>query len=80
MKTPEFLKSHAAAIIEGYGGAALITEVNHGEQGFSQTSIIVTVTGNDPVLKEEIVILGAHMDSISRSGPFEPAPGIHNKI
>lgn len=56
-------------------GSATVIIVDHGLQGFQQRSIIVRLPGSDPVLKDEVVILGAHLDTITRKGPHGHAPG-----
>lgn len=59
-------------VIQSYLGNSTVFEVDH---GFRQNSIIARLEGADPTLKNEVVVLGAHFDSISRDGPETLAPG-----
>lgn len=57
--------------LEGYGGEFTVEEVDH---GYLQKSIVARLTGADAELKSEVVIIGAHLDSVS-SGAAGKAPG-----
>lgn len=59
-------------INNNYLGNASVFEVDH---GFRQKSIVARLEGANPALKNEVVVLGAHFDSISRDGIDTIAPG-----
>ncbi|KAI9295297.1 Zn-dependent exopeptidase [Neoconidiobolus thromboides FSU 785] len=57
----------------GYTGPITVENFSH---SFLQKSIIVRITGSDATLKDEIVVIGAHLDSINQSNPTSGrAPG-----
>ncbi|KAI9292222.1 Zn-dependent exopeptidase [Neoconidiobolus thromboides FSU 785] len=57
----------------GYTGPITVENFSH---SFLQKSIIVRITGSDATLKNEIVVVGAHLDSINQSNPTSGrAPG-----
>jgi len=58
--------------VVGYPTAVEITEVTH---SFMQKSIIAKIQGSNPSLRSEIVIIGAHQDSINTAGASLNAPG-----
>ncbi|OXA65091.1 probable leucine aminopeptidase 1 [Folsomia candida] len=62
------------AITDGaYGGKVTVEKFTH---SWPQSSIIARIEGADPVLKEEVVIFGAHFDSINSADPVDGiAPG-----
>jgi len=64
------IENHIAA--SGYKGVAHVEAYEHSQ--WIQPSIIAKIEGSDPTLKEEVVILGAHLDSIN-SFVVPPAPG-----
>jgi leucyl aminopeptidase len=54
-----------------YAGKVTAEEFSH---SWRQPSIIARIEGSDPALKEEIVVIGAHLDSVS-FGSIGKAPG-----
>lgn len=66
-----WLFNEILAVLTAYKGGSSVTEVEH---GYLQKSIVVRLEGNDTQLKEEVVIIGAHMDSVTL-GANAPAPG-----
>jgi len=69
----EIETSIAEAKKNGYLGNATVVPFSH--SSFPQKSIIARIIGTDPTLRQEIVIIGAHQDSINKWGPWMPAPG-----
>ncbi|KXN68645.1 Zn-dependent exopeptidase, partial [Conidiobolus coronatus NRRL 28638] len=66
-----FIKSHAQKILENYKGKSIVEEYAH---TWKQPSIIVRLPGTKH--PDEIVILGAHLDSINQKNPeFGRSPG-----
>jgi len=61
------------ASIRGYSGNAVVFEVDH---GYWQKSIVARLEGADPTLKNEVVVIGAHLDSVNIQGSSLQAPGI----
>ncbi|XP_021945455.1 leucine aminopeptidase 1 [Folsomia candida] len=59
--------------IANYAGSATVNEVTH--TFGPQSSIVARLTGSDPTLRSEIVIIGAHQDSINIAGSSLGAPG-----
>jgi len=71
LQSQQWLLGQVTASIQGYPGAT-VTEFTH---SWPQSSVIVRIQGADPVLRNEVVVLGAHQDSINLGGASQPAPG-----
>jgi leucyl aminopeptidase len=56
-----------------YPGVATVQEFTH--PSWPQKSIIARLEGSDPTLKSEVVIVGAHQDSVNIAGSARQAPG-----
>ncbi|ODM92511.1 putative leucine aminopeptidase 1 [Orchesella cincta] len=67
-----WLLSQVESSIQGYAGSASVVEVDH---GYIQKSIVARLEGADPTLKSEVIVLGAHLDSINIRGSSLQAPG-----
>lgn len=67
-----WLLSEVRASVANYAGQAEVSEVDH---GYLQKSIVARLVGSDPTLKSEIVVLGAHLDSVNKNGASLQAPG-----
>lgn len=61
--------------LKGYSGTASVKEFEH--TSWLQNSIIARLEGSDSTLKSELVILGAHQDSLNLGGSSLQAPGIN---
>jgi len=74
LQSQKWLLDQAAASLEGSPLDPLlsVTEFHH---NWPQSSVVVRITGSDPVLRNEFVILGAHQDSINLQGASVTAPG-----
>jgi len=68
-----WLLSQVRASVEGYNGEVTVTEV--ATPNSPQASIVVRIEGSDALLKDEVMIIGAHQDSINRNGATLQAPG-----
>ncbi|CAL8109375.1 unnamed protein product [Orchesella dallaii] len=68
----KWLLSQVQSSLSGYAGVSSVEEFEH---AFPQKSIIARLEGADSVLQTEVVILGAHQDSINLRGITLPAPG-----
>ncbi|KXN68648.1 Zn-dependent exopeptidase [Conidiobolus coronatus NRRL 28638] len=64
LQAAQFIRDHAKSIASKYKGTIAVEEFNH---TWNQPSIIVRITGSK--YPEEIVVLGAHLDSINRYNP-----------
>ncbi|OXA54365.1 Leucine aminopeptidase A [Folsomia candida] len=72
-ESQRWLLSQVQDSIANYVGNATVNEVVH---PFGvQNSIIARITGSDPTLRGEIVIIGAHQDSVNTFGALLAAPG-----
>ncbi|CAL8142578.1 unnamed protein product [Orchesella dallaii] len=67
-----WLLSEVESSVQGYAGSASVVEVDH---GYLQKSIVARLEGADSSLRSEVVILGAHLDSINIRGSSLQAPG-----
>ncbi|ODM92510.1 putative leucine aminopeptidase 1 [Orchesella cincta] len=67
-----WLLSEIESSVQGYAGSASVVEVDH---GYLQKSIVARFEGADPTLRDEVVIIGAHLDSVNRNGATLQAPG-----
>jgi hypothetical protein len=52
------------------GGTLTIRTTARGERLLRCRNVIGAVTGSDPALKEEAVVVGAHLDHLGRRGPY----------
>ncbi|OXA60778.1 Leucine aminopeptidase 1 [Folsomia candida] len=69
----KWLLSQVQQTAVDYVGEITVSEVAH---SFSpQSSVIARIVGSDPTLRSEIVIIGAHLDSINMAGSTRTAPG-----
>jgi leucyl aminopeptidase len=69
----QWLLTQVRSAASNYVGNVTVTEVTH---SFSpQSSIVARITGSDPTLRSEVVIIGAHQDSINIRGSSLAAPG-----
>jgi len=68
-----WLLNTARTSVQGYNGEVTVTEVP--TPNSPQASIVVRIEGSDALLKDEVVIIGAHQDSINRNGATLQAPG-----
>lgn len=73
VESQKYLLSQVNASIQGYPGSISVIEFEHSD--WLQNSIIVRIDGADPTLRSELVILGAHQDSINTNGATLRAPG-----
>ncbi|KXN68651.1 Zn-dependent exopeptidase, partial [Conidiobolus coronatus NRRL 28638] len=64
IESSKFIRNHVKSIVKGYRGRAEVKEFKH---KWAQSSIIVRIPG--VVNPDEIVILGAHLDSINQTMP-----------
>lgn len=71
-ESQRWLLGQVQASVLNYAGAATVHEVDH---GYLQRSIVARLQGANPALESEVVILGAHLDSINRFGASLNAPG-----
>ncbi|CAL8109374.1 unnamed protein product [Orchesella dallaii] len=67
-----WLLEQVTASTRGYAGSVSVIEIEH---TWLQKSIIARIEGADPTLGSELVILGAHQDSINTNGITLRAPG-----
>lgn len=72
-QSQKWLLSQIESILSGHNGNSFVTEVDH---GWRQNSLIARIEGSHTQLKSEIVILGAHQDSLNLVGADARAPGI----
>jgi len=68
-----WLLNQAQASVAGYPGVMTVTEIP--TPASPQASIVARIEGGDALLKDEVVIIGAHQDSINRNGASLQAPG-----
>ncbi len=73
VESEKYLLGQVNASIQGYPGSISVIEFEHSD--WLQNSIIVRIDGADPTLRSELVILGAHQDSINTNGATLRAPG-----
>lgn len=66
VQSQEWLAQQVSNALEGYPGTYTFSLVNHGK--WRQRSIIVRLHGSDAKVSNEVVILGAHQDSINHEG------------
>jgi len=71
IESSEWLYSVVNATISdtNYQGNAVVSSVSH--PSWPQKSIIARIVGSDEILRNEIVILGAHLDSINSTQPAD---------
>jgi len=67
-----WLLDQVTSSIRGYAGSVSVIEIEH---TWLQNSIIARIEGADPALRSQVVILGAHQDSINTNGYTLRAPG-----
>jgi len=74
LQSQQWLLDQATASVEGYplNPGVTVREFTH---SWPQSSVIVRIQGSDPVLRNEVVIIGAHQDSINLQGASVTAPG-----
>lgn len=72
-ESQKWLLSQVQASLQNYAGESSVREVDH---GFRQNSIVARIEGSDSALKSEVVILGAHQDSVNLRGSALRSPGI----
>jgi len=72
VQSQQWLLEQVRAALLGYSGPSEVIDWSH--TGWAQNSIVVRLEGADPVLKNEVVIVGAHLDSINRNANGN-APG-----
>lgn len=68
-----WLLSLVQEALSSYRGQSQVEEVDH---DYPQKSVVARLLGNDPTLRNEVVILGAHLDSITQNADTL-APGIY---
>lgn len=71
-QSQKWLLTQVQASLQNYSGVSSVREFDH---GYRQNSIIATIEGSDPTLKSEVVVLGAHQDSLNLRGSTLRAPG-----
>lgn len=71
-ESQQWLLTQVQESLENYAGNAIVQEV---EQGWAQKSLVARLEGTDATLKDEVVVIGAHLDSVT-SGATARAPGI----
>jgi len=71
-ESQKWLTTQAQASLADYRGNSSVREVDH---NYRQNSIVARIEGSDPVLKNEVVIIGAHEDSLAFGGANARAPG-----
>lgn len=69
-----FLYGEVDAAVRKYESESY-KNTNEYDHGYPQRSIIAKLDGNDPQYRNEIVIIGAHLDSANLMGGSERAPG-----
>ncbi|ODM94050.1 putative leucine aminopeptidase 1 [Orchesella cincta] len=67
-----WLLEQVKSSIRDYAGNVSVIEIEH---DWLQNSIIARIDGADPTLRSQVVILGAHQDSINTNGITLRAPG-----
>jgi len=67
-----WLLAEVQSAVQNYTGQASVREVDH---GYLQKSIVARLEGADPTLKSEVVVFGAHLDSVNGRGSSLAAPG-----
>jgi len=72
LQSQQWLLNQVRESIVGYQGTASVREFAH---SFQQSSIIATIEGSDPNLSSEVIVIGAHQDSVNRFGAAMEAPG-----
>lgn len=72
LQSQKWLLAQVQAAAQGYAGTAEVEEFTH---IFQQSSIIARIVGSDPQLRSQVVILGAHQDSVNTAGSTLNAPG-----
>src|SRR4051812_43155801 len=72
-ESQQWLLSQVQSAAQGSAGTIEVIEYKHSWQ---QSSIIARIVGSDPILKSEVVVLGAHQDSVNLAGSSQNAPGI----
>jgi leucyl aminopeptidase len=70
-ESQQWLFSQVQESVRNYAGNAAVQEIDH---GWRQKSIVARLEGADANLKTEVVIIGAHLDSVT-SGAAAQAPG-----
>lgn len=73
VESEKWLLSQVNGATQGYLGNVSVREFEHAD--WLQNSIIVKIEGADSSLQSEVVILGAHQDSVNTQGSAERAPG-----
>lgn len=76
VQSQTWLLSQVQDSLKGYTASA--SSVEEFEHGWPQKSIIARIEGSDPDLKSEVIVLGAHQDSINMWGGSFRAPGMNN--
>jgi len=72
----EWLQSQAQAVFEASSYTASEVTIQAFGHSWLQSSVIARIEGADPLLKDEIVVLGAHQDSLNLLNPAGgKAPG-----
>jgi leucyl aminopeptidase len=71
-QSQKWLLSEVQTSLRNYSGVSSVKEVDH---GFRQHSVVARIEGSDPTLKSEVVVLGAHQDSLNLRGSTLRAPG-----
>jgi len=71
-QSQKWLLSQVQATLQGFSGNYSLREVDH---GYLQHSIVARLDGSDASLRSEVVILGAHQDSLNLRGSNLRAPG-----
>jgi len=72
LDSQRWLHSQVRQVASGYIGNLIVIEFTH---SWAQSSIIARIVGSDASLRDEVVIIGAHQDSINTRGASLPAPG-----
>jgi len=68
-----FAQVNEAVASSGYTGEVSVTQYTH---SWLQKSVIARIEGADPTLKSEVIVLGAHLDSVNSGSPSAGvAPG-----
>ncbi|ODM98733.1 putative leucine aminopeptidase 1 [Orchesella cincta] len=72
VESQQWLLAQVQESVRGYAGSASVREFEH---SWAQNSVIARLEGGDPALASEVIILGAHQDSINIWSSAMAAPG-----
>jgi len=76
LQSQKWLLAQVQDAAQGYSnnGTIVVKEYTHTWQPW-QSSIIARIEGSDPELRSQVVVLGAHQDSVNIAGASLKAPG-----